>query len=162
MRFFLAIFFLVVATSAQASFGPLVFSPLTPNSNDSLVVSVETVGCDVFVGGGNPNSVQIQREGSVIKITSLGISYTDPVLCFFPRDTARFTVGPVPAGSYSVELYLRDFELPTLVDLVQTGNLNVTQGQIILKPVPSNSLSGLLFLLFLLFVTGIIGIGKRP
>lgn len=159
MRLFLAVLFLIVATSAHAIVGPMVFSPTVPNSNDSFTVSVRTGPCEVFGGGGTP---QVQVMGNVIKITSLGISNTEPVLCFFPISIATFTVEPVLVGAYTVELYLRPLSLPTLSELVQTGSVNITQGVIILRPVPISSLYGLVFLLGLLCLTGIIGIGKHP
>lgn len=157
MRFFLAVFILIIATSAQATVGPMVFSPAAPNSNNSFVVTVTTGPCEAFSGTA-PTEVQV--AGNVINITQLGISNSDFILCFFPRSMASFTVGAVPAGSYSVNLYLRQLEFPTLVDLVQTGSINVIQGENILKPVPSNSLFGLLFLLFLLFFTGFVSIRR--
>lgn len=153
MRFFLAVLFLIIATTAQATVGPMVFLPAAPNSNNSFNVSVATGPCEVFIRGG---ITETQVTGSVIKITSLGISNSNIVLCFFPISTASFNVGPVPAGTYTVELYLRHSNLPTLVELVQTGSVNVTQGEVVLTPVPINSLSGILFLSILIICTGII------
>lgn len=152
-RFFLAVLFLIITTSVQATVGPMVFLPAVPNSNDTFVVSVTTGPCEVFGGVGTP---EVQVTGSTIKIIRLGISNTNLVLCFFPLSIARFNIGPVPAATYTVELYLRHTNLPTLVELVQTGSVNVTQGEVVLRPVPVNSLSGLLFLSFLIIFTGII------
>ncbi len=161
MRFFLAIFFLVVATSAHATFGPLRFSPLSPTTNDTLTVSVETFGCHAFIGGANGFNREIQIVGNVIKITAPGISNSDFVLCFFPRLDFTFNIGNVSAGSYVVELNLRHDLNPTVVELAQTGAISVTQGANNLAPVPSIGITGLLILFSLLIFSGIFGITNR-
>ena len=151
----------MIAVSAHATFGPLRFAPLAPTTNDTLTVTVETFGCHAFQGGANGFNREVQIVGNVIKITALGISNSDFVLCFFPRGDFTFNIGVVPANSYTVELYLRHLSNPTLVELAQTGNVTVVQGINNLVPVPSSSTNGMLFLLALLLLSGIFGIAKR-
>ena len=155
MRFFLAVFFLIVATSAHATFGPLRFLPLAPTTNDTLTVTVETFGCHAFQGGSNGFNREVQIVGNVIKITAVGTSNSDFVLCFFPRGDSTFNIGTVPANSYAVELYLRHILNPTLVELAQTGNVSVTQGVNNMVPVPSVSILSLLLLSFLIIASPI-------
>lgn len=158
--FFLAVCFLIVATSAHATFGPLRFSPLAPTSNDTLTVSVETFGCDVFIGGANGFNREIEIVGNVIKVIAPGISNIDFTFCFFPLADFTFNIGTVAAGSYTVELCRRQVATPAIVDLVSTGNILLVQGINTLTPVPSVSIFGVTSLLLLMLTAGVISISR--
>ena len=160
MRFFLTIFFLVVAASANATFGPLRFSPSAPTSNDTLTVSMETFGCDVFIGGANGFNREIEIVGNVIKVVAPGISNIDFTFCIFPLADFTFNIGTVNAGAYTVELHRRQVATPAIVDLVRTGNIVVAQGINTLTPVPGVSIFGEISLLLLLLIVGLMSISK--
>ena len=161
MRFFLTIFFLVVAASANATFGPLRFSPSAPTSNDTLTVSVQTFGCDVFIGGANGFNREIEIAGNAIKVVAPGISNIDFTFCIFPLADFTFNIGSVPAGIYTVELYRRQVATPAIVELVSSGNIVVVQGVNPLIPVPSNSIFSVTCLLLLMLTAVVVSIRKR-
>jgi hypothetical protein len=113
----------VWCAQAQASFGPMIFVPSIPNSNQSVDFMISVGICDSFAS--NDDEV-VELVGTTIRVTKFGVLAGSP--CMFPIVTGTVRLGRFPPGTYRVELYRRQFLFPTLVDLVQTGNVTVVAG----------------------------------
>jgi hypothetical protein len=119
----LIVFLLLFADSyALAFWGPISFIPPNPTANDSIQFQIRFGRCDSFVSN---SDAEVVVDGLTIKVTKIGVSVTDPVLCNFPVAISTTNVGRFPAGNYRFELYRRENLRPTVVDLVQAANLTI-------------------------------------
>lgn len=115
------LFFAAVASRATT----LTFKPATPQSTDTVEITVITGGCIPFLA----TEVLAAKEGANGLIR---IDIHDDSVCVAtppPHGPLKAEVGPLPSGTYTTELYWTYPEEPST--LLQTGQLVVSSsGQI--------------------------------
>jgi hypothetical protein len=158
MKFF-QIALIAFSSNAHAFFGPIIFSPVSPTSNDSILFSIESGVCDALVSNFDGD---VELVGSTIKVTKAGSFANDPILCNFPIRTTTTTIGSFPAGTYRFELYRRRLIGPPIVELVQTSNLTVRAAPLPpLVAVPMFSSPALILLIALQLTLGLYAFAKQ-
>jgi hypothetical protein len=138
---------------ALAFWGPLIFSPSSPTTDDIIRFQISFGVCDAFAS--NNDSV-IEISAQTIRVTKFGVSVTDPALCNFNNGTTTTTLGVLPVGTYQVELYRRDIQVQTTVVLVRTGTVSVSSaGSSALATIPTVSKINQMLLALLLILVGV-------
>ncbi len=154
MQKIIAVLLLLQSSAAYAVFGPLSFIPSQPSSSDQVSMRLTVGVCDTFLSvPSNFLNPEIAVIGSTIRVTKIGFSTNDFAACIFPPTTGEIPLQRFQAGSYRVELYLRDAFAQTQVRLVQTGALTVTQGAFVVEQVPSLSLFAVFSMLLLMLLS---------
>jgi hypothetical protein len=136
---------------AQAVWGPLVFVPPVPSESQSVNFTIFVGGCDTFLSSSDE---VVELVGSTIRVTKIGISVDDAAQCNAPFGSGTVRLGVFPRGTYRVELYRRQFFFPTVVDLVQTGNVTVVGNPNAVIAAPIFSPLGLLALITAILLLG--------
>ena len=143
------------AAQALAFVDPPTFAPIAPNSTQPIVVSVRHGICDALgivpSPGGRP--ARIEYSNDTIDVYTPG--FTNPSgACNIPIGTKQFSVAARPAGTYQVRIWMLDdfaFPVPDTI-LVSQATLNVTQGAVLLTPVPLMGISGSAVLIALILI----------
>jgi hypothetical protein len=136
---------------AQAVWGPLVFVPPIPNESQSVNFTIFVGGCDTFLSSSDE---VVELVGSTIRVTKVGISVDDFAQCIFPFGSGTVRLGRFAPGTYRVEVYRRQRQQPTIVDLVQTGNVTVVADPNAVIAAPVFSPLGLLALITAILLLG--------
>src|SRR5258708_1313068 len=119
----LALSFVAVAPCEAQSFncnelpgdGVILFSPSMPNSSQPVAISVG-------LGHYNPIGAVAAVQGNSINVVLNSTYNLFPV----PRECVTTIVGPLPVGTYTVNLFAFLFTSPTMPTLVATNTLTVT------------------------------------
>jgi hypothetical protein len=146
----IAFLLFLCCAQAQAFWGPMIFVPPVPNSNESVNFMITVGVCDSFASN---NDEVVELVGTTIRVTKFGVS-TDFSPCMFPIVTGTVRLGAFSPGTYRVELYRRQFFSPTVVDLVQTGNVTVIAGPNAVIAAPAFSPVSLLALITAVLLLG--------
>jgi hypothetical protein len=141
----------VWCAQAQAVWGPLVFVPPIPNETQSVNFTIFVGGCDTFLSGSDE---VVELVGSTIRVTKIGISVDDSAQCIFPFGSGTVRLGRFAPGTYRVEVYRRQQQQPSVVDLVQTGNVTVVAGPNVVIAAPVFSPLGLMALIAAVLLLG--------
>ena len=138
---------------------PVVWQP-PAFAGEEFLVEVGYGLCDglqVF----NVQDREIQRNGSVIRITVRAYWTDDFAACIFPPGAVHVVVGPLPAGQYRVELFRRHIEVPTIVIPGPVSDIVVVERQGTgPQSIPTLSSVGLGFLFGLLALFGLMAAVK--
>ena len=84
---------------------PSIVSPELPIATDEISLTISMERCITIQG--NVLDFQPTIRDSLITVQLPGIIAIDNVFCFFPRGSARLSLGRIPPGSYTIELRLR-------------------------------------------------------
>src|SRR5690348_9376331 len=115
------LFFAAVASQATT----LTFKPATPQSTDTVEITVITGGCAPFL----TTEVRAAKEGADGLIR---IDIHDDSVCVAtppPHGPLKDEVGPLPSGTYTTELYWTYPDEPST--LLQTGQLVSAPGMLL-------------------------------
>lgn len=134
--------------SAAQSVRPIIVTPAQPVAGDLIEVAFDRNPCELIVD--LPTQADVVRLGSAIDVVVDGFVESDPLQCNLTPARARFVVGALPVGSYSVRVVIRDFLPPfTLFPPSATGTITVNA-----VPVPALGVRTLALLSFLVFLGG--------
>lgn len=160
-RALLAIVALALANVAAAQFcsgGPppnfayLDYVPKSPDSTQSITI---TVGHAAFVLRGETTEV----KGDAINVTQIGfvgaVGLPPPTMC------SVVTVGPLAAGTYTVNYLLYDYMASFPPLLVASASVTVAPAAAA-SPIPTNTSVGLGLLALLLGAVGWLYLRSRP
>jgi hypothetical protein len=137
---------LVVAMEASAFIDPPVFAPQPIRANEPGSVSYRRGVCDGFPSVGFPIEI-VQLPPNRIQLFMTGLHFTEPILCSITVATPSFTLPPLEAGEYQMELYVRNRANPAIP--IHNGPVATftVVGTATLVPVPSLNLTGLVALI---------------
>lgn len=147
----LALLLVFFPAVVRAYYSPLVFLPGSPTAGQQFTLRAGFGICDILVVSGSDDR-EVVVQGSQVRVTVTGVYAPDLPFCIYPDGYADFDLGPLPSGTYNVQLYRRDLFVPSDVDLVQSGTVVVRAAPAL--PVPSSHPVGLIALAVFVLLFG--------
>lgn len=137
---------LVAAAYVQA---PTII-PANPRSGENIAFTVRAGGCHSLLAPPPPNDAwrEVQRSGDVVRVTMLAILNSSP-FCVNPTTFSRISIGALPPGDYTLELYGRlQYETPGGPVLLASTDFQVAGSDPVAIPAANESMLLLLAALF--------------
>jgi hypothetical protein len=142
---------LLAASLCRADVTLLIFSPSSPNSRDFITFAATTRFCELYGSQIGPATL----DGNVVRVLGSGVVVRDSALCVLGIGSVSGEIGFLSAGTYSVELYIRDIRgVGTF--LVRTDPLIVVEA----PPLQAPAFSSWSLLALLLGVVGLVGMRR--
>ena len=103
----------VLPSGAFAFVDPPSISPPSPSSNFLITVHVRAGDCHAFLDDVNEAELVSVGNGQLNLIVD-GVASLEPgnPFCIYPVLTYRFVIGALPAGIYTLQLFIRDTNFP--------------------------------------------------
>lgn len=142
---------LLSSVSAQAFIDSPQIIPALPTADTDIRVRIRAGICDTFFTLGAEDR-ELEVNGNVVIMRMVGLTTEDLAQCIFLPGNFTYRIGSLPAGTYLLQIYIKQIQFPGVVDLVQTGSFTVGLSPSI--PIPAMDRKGFFVLLGLFGVLG--------
>jgi hypothetical protein len=155
-RFAIVLLLGLAAPSVSAQgLRPVIFTPASPVAGETIEVAFDTNICESIAD--LPNQVDLVPTGTNIDVIVDGNVANDIILCFQRPARARFVLGALPPGGYTVRIVIRsEFPPFALFPPSASGSIVVAAA-----PIPAFSGLNLGILAMLTLVFGLFDIASR-
>jgi len=153
---FRVLLLLLMAPSASAQgLRPVIFTPSSPVTGEAIQVAFDANACELIQDF--PSDIDVIRTGASIDVIVDGSVAEDPNLCLVTPARARFVLGQLPPGRYSVRIIIRSVFPPfSLFPPSASGTVVVAAA-----PIPASNELTLGILAMVTFLVGLFASASR-